>query len=546
MPFRTARLSRLASNTYGQDWNTFIELDITQNGEKKSFENFDYMNHWYPVVWAQDVPPGRPTKVSVFDIDYVVSKLDDGSYVCMEDRCPHKSAALSEGRVTAAGYFQCAYHGWSFDGKDGTCVEIPQLVSDDDGKVTLASLSSSSRTSGTARPCQVSQGMVWIFPGGTWVDALAAPRPPTIPELDQPGFRVGGTVVRDFPIDFSILLENIIDPDHGIFAHGAVGFDLFSASSTAPQSLEEESVHGGKGWQITSKVAAVEKVLAVDKKIRGLAVDSVEEDKVRIATTTLNAPNLVYMARRNKTSGETAFVTCFFICPVGLGRSRFLSCSATKSPIIPPRWLMHIIVNNFLDQDTHLLATQQKHVLRWEAKAVKKQLEMGELNATSARVPNTMVRKSNYVYRSPAEKMGVRVGAFFDATLSKVPNRVERLLEHDMNATPQRGVTLDRQLQHLNICPDSQHTVQNCHRIALAAKFIGVTAAVVKAMAIPRGLTAAGNWLSTPRLGVTLGMCALVNWVATKIRREFYFKYTEDLRNRDLATTPRKVWLDKV
>lgn len=206
---------------------------------------------------------------------------------------------------------------------------------------------------------------------------------------------------------------------------------------------------------------------------------------------------------------------------------------------------MHIFVNNFLDQDTHLLATQQTHVLRWEAKAVKKQLETGELNSTSARVPNTMVRKSNYVYQSPAEKMGVRVGAFFDATLSKVPNRVDRLLELDLSATPQRGVTLDRQLQHLNICPDSQTAVRNCQRIASAAQFIAVAAAAIKVMAISRGVTVAGNWLSNPRLGATFGMCALVNWIATKIRREFYFKYTEDLRNRDLAGTPRKVWLDK-
>eukprot|EP01083_Nonionella_stella_P052903 140197_1 len=48
--------------------------------------------------------------------------------MAMPDSCTHKGAALSEGRVTASGHFQCAYHGWSFDGKSGECVEIPQII----------------------------------------------------------------------------------------------------------------------------------------------------------------------------------------------------------------------------------------------------------------------------------------------------------------------------------------------------------------------------------------------------------------------------------
>lgn len=31
--------------------------------------------------------------------------------IAMLDRCPHRAAALSQGRMTAAGNLQCAYHG---------------------------------------------------------------------------------------------------------------------------------------------------------------------------------------------------------------------------------------------------------------------------------------------------------------------------------------------------------------------------------------------------------------------------------------------------
>ena len=38
--------------------------------------------------------------------------------VAMLDRCPHRAAALSEGRMTAGGNLQCAYHG-------AACAEQP-------------------------------------------------------------------------------------------------------------------------------------------------------------------------------------------------------------------------------------------------------------------------------------------------------------------------------------------------------------------------------------------------------------------------------------
>ena len=93
----------------------------------KSFDQFDYIQHWYPVIWACDLRPSQPTKVTLFDIDYVVA-IDSDSQIttALRDRCPHKAAALSEGRITKSGLIQCAYHGWSFDGIAGDCRQIPQ------------------------------------------------------------------------------------------------------------------------------------------------------------------------------------------------------------------------------------------------------------------------------------------------------------------------------------------------------------------------------------------------------------------------------------
>ena len=165
----------------------------TSSSPFTSFENFDFEAHWYPVIWARDLQPNQPTKVTVFDVDYVVAKVLEGKdgeredVICLEDKCTHKAAALSQGRVTDNGkYFQCAYHGWSFDGKSGECVEIPQLVGINESLAGQIP----SRSCANAVPAQIHQDMVWIFPGGM-EKALKAPPPPTVSELENgDGFKL--------------------------------------------------------------------------------------------------------------------------------------------------------------------------------------------------------------------------------------------------------------------------------------------------------------------------------------------------------------------
>ena len=79
---------------------------------KRDFSGFDYGAHWYPVVWARDLRPNEPTRVTLFDVDYVVARTtaggeEDESFYALVDECPHKKVALSEGRVTKGGDFQC-------------------------------------------------------------------------------------------------------------------------------------------------------------------------------------------------------------------------------------------------------------------------------------------------------------------------------------------------------------------------------------------------------------------------------------------------------
>ena len=50
------------------------------------------------------------------------------------DRCPHRLAPLSEGRIEPDGNLMCAYHAWKFAG-DGSCVALPQAPESESDKL---------------------------------------------------------------------------------------------------------------------------------------------------------------------------------------------------------------------------------------------------------------------------------------------------------------------------------------------------------------------------------------------------------------------------
>jgi phenylpropionate dioxygenase-like ring-hydroxylating dioxygenase large terminal subunit len=534
---------------------TFGDANVSKDNElrpKQSFENFDYLAHWYPVSWACDIPLNQPTKITLFDTDYVVARITKAGgaddVIAMLDQCPHKSAALSEGRITAKGNIQCAYHGWSFNGTTGDCVEIPQLVNQN-GKLDA---SISARSCGTAIPAMVQQGMIYLFPGGNLEKALLEPPPPRIPEMDRKDFKVT-VLVRDMPVDWPILLENIMDPDHGLFVHHLPSFDWYTASKDFPLTIEEEFLNDGKGWRMTTRVDAVEKLLVVNKKRKGENESIKNPEKILSATGLFQAPYFAVIGRRCKETADTSLLNGFWISPTGTGRSRLLIAFIAKTPVAAPRWLTTILLNNFLDQDTYLIATQHKHVLKREAEQIKKM--QAEPSAGSFQAMSNNVRKSLYNYRSSTERSSARIGNFWDSTLHRAPNRIATLLalesRGELNETPPRQAVLDRDRYHLQVCPDSQGVVRNCNTIDNTAKLLSVAMILTRVYATLMIASSSAGWFArgvyrvpNTLVGCTLGLAALASFLARKVRRQFYFKYDQTYHQTDLDKVPQKIWWD--
>lgn len=127
-------------------------------------------NYWYPILKTEELGSTKPVGVSVLDEDLVAWRDSAGRPCVAYDRCPHRNARLTMGRVLD-GQLQCAFHGLRFDGS-GRCVLIPWEPPD---SKLLADLQI------PACPAGEIGGYVWAYIG----DVERFPPPRLIDEVPQ-------------------------------------------------------------------------------------------------------------------------------------------------------------------------------------------------------------------------------------------------------------------------------------------------------------------------------------------------------------------------
>eukprot|EP00903_Cladosiphon_okamuranus_P017658 g16261.t1 len=198
-------------------------------------DNFNWEKAWYPVLSEVDTDPERAHAVKLLGKDLVVWRNSDGRWAAFDDRCPHRAAPLTAGRVEKDGSLLCTYHAWRFD-SDGKCLDIPQ--SDKGGKDE-----SNPRACAKVYPTQVAQGIVWVW-GENGPDAVLESlltKPALVSALeDKEGIKTGkvlpgALMMRDVAYSWDTFMENIMDPAHVVVSHhGLMG----ARSMAKPLSLE--------------------------------------------------------------------------------------------------------------------------------------------------------------------------------------------------------------------------------------------------------------------------------------------------------------------
>lgn len=88
----------------------------------------DLRAFWYVAAESSALAPGRLLARTVLGEALVLFRDGDGQPAALEDRCRHRAAPLSRGRVEA-GRLRCGYHGWLYAGT-GEVVEVPSTGCD--------------------------------------------------------------------------------------------------------------------------------------------------------------------------------------------------------------------------------------------------------------------------------------------------------------------------------------------------------------------------------------------------------------------------------
>jgi vanillate O-demethylase monooxygenase subunit len=175
-------------------------------------------NYWYAAARAEEVTGDAPFARTMLGEPIVLFRSKDGSIAALEDRCPHRKAPLSLGRITD-GEIQCNYHGARFDG-DGVCSLIPSQ----EGKVIPGF---------AARPYPATEAHGMIF---VWIGAPEKADLDLIPDMGAYGPGAGTGVVGGYmyiKANYLLLADNLLDLTNIAYLHestlGATGAEALLA-----------------------------------------------------------------------------------------------------------------------------------------------------------------------------------------------------------------------------------------------------------------------------------------------------------------------------
>jgi 5,5'-dehydrodivanillate O-demethylase len=173
--------------------------------------------------------------VRILGEDLVLFQTKKGELGLLHDRCSHRGASLSYGRVEERG-LACAYHGWLYD-IQGNCLETP---AEPKGSNFCRSIKHK------AYPVQKLAGLYWAYFG--------PPPAPAIPKYDVWARTDGWHWLRVLPqLDCNWLqaMENSVDTAHLHILHQELVTDGFKVESTTRGTIDnlakfevEEFDHG--------------------------------------------------------------------------------------------------------------------------------------------------------------------------------------------------------------------------------------------------------------------------------------------------------------
>lgn len=163
------------------------------------------LNQWYGILDSRELKKGKPIGVTRLSKKMVLWRNDEGSISCIADRCCHRGASLSHGKIVQ-GEAECPFHGFRYDSS---------------GKVTVIPANGISeevpdRYRVESYMAKEAYGFIWLWNGEK---SESVPEIPFFEELKQ-GFNYSG-FSETWNVHYSRAVENQLDVVHLPFVHSS-------------------------------------------------------------------------------------------------------------------------------------------------------------------------------------------------------------------------------------------------------------------------------------------------------------------------------------
>lgn len=161
-------------------------------------------NCWYAAGWTTEIEPGKPLARTLLEKPVVMFRGEAGEYIALDNRCCHRAAPLSSGRIEGS-CIRCMYHGMKYDAS-GVCIEIP-------GQDRI-----SPQHRVHSYPIVERGGMLWIWMGE--VDKADAAEIPHFEPLDDPEWcGLPERCYLHYDANWMLIVDNLADFSHLAFVH---------------------------------------------------------------------------------------------------------------------------------------------------------------------------------------------------------------------------------------------------------------------------------------------------------------------------------------
>ena len=183
-------------------------------------------NCWQVIAFSREIVPGRMLSRRVLDEPMVLFRASSGKVVAMEDRCPHRSAPLSRGKLLGD-TIRCGYHGLRYD-VTGKCVLIP-------GQSFIPP-----KARARTYPIAERHTFVWIWMGE---EARAdADLVPDVSWMDTPGW-IASEGYHRINANYKLLNDNLLDLSHETYVHVHTIGNEAVADSPVEVKTDAHTVH---------------------------------------------------------------------------------------------------------------------------------------------------------------------------------------------------------------------------------------------------------------------------------------------------------------